>query len=191
MSRTATSNHRVIVFDATTGAYKRHWGAYGKRPDDGYFTQSTEGENKPYQYDPASPPPRQFSIVHCVRISKDGLVYVCDRTNDRLQIFRKDGTFVQEAFIAKETLGSGSVSDIGFSVDRQQQFAFVIDATNHRVYVLDRRSLKVLSMFGGAGHGAGQFDVAHNFAVNSKGDLFITETGEGRRVQKFVSLSVH
>jgi DNA-binding beta-propeller fold protein YncE len=179
-------NHRIIVFDATTGAYKRHWGAYGKRPNDSYFKQLGEGENKPHPYDPASPPPPQFSIVHSVRISKDGLVYVCDRTNDRLQVFRKDGTLVQEAFIAKETLGSGSVSDIGFSVDPQQRFAFVIDATNHRVYVLDRRSLKVLSTFGGAGHGAGQFDVAHNLAVDSKGDLFITETGEGRRVQKFV-----
>jgi DNA-binding beta-propeller fold protein YncE len=179
-------NHRIIVFDATTGAYKRHWGAYGKRPNDSYFKQLGEGENKPHPYDPASPPPPQFSIVHSVRISKDGLVYVCDRTNDRLQVFRKDGTLVQEAFIAKETLGSGSVSDIGFSVDPQQRFAFVIDATNHRVYVLDRRSLKVLSTFGGACHGAGQFDVAHNLAVDSKGDLFITETGEGRRVQKFV-----
>jgi DNA-binding beta-propeller fold protein YncE len=179
-------NHRVIVFDATTGAYKRHWGAYGKRPDDSYFAQSGEGENKPHRYDPASPPPPQFSIVHGVRISKDGLVYVCDRTNDRLQVFRKDGTLVQEAFIAKETLGSGSVSDIGFSVDPQQQFAFVVDATNHRVFVLDRRALKILSTFGGAGHGPGQFDVAHNLAVDSKGDLFITETGEGRRVQKFV-----
>jgi DNA-binding beta-propeller fold protein YncE len=179
-------NHRIIVFDATTGAYKRHWGAYGKQPDDSYFTQSGEGENKPYRYDPAGRPAPQFSIVHGVRISKDGLVYVCDRTNDRVQVFRKDGMFVKEAFIAKETLGSGSVSDIGFSVDPQQQFAFVIDATNHRAYVLDRRSLKVLSTFGGAGRGAGQFDVAHNLAVDSKGDLFITETGGGRRVQKFV-----
>jgi DNA-binding beta-propeller fold protein YncE len=179
-------NHRIIVFDATTGAYKRHWGAYGKRPDDSDFTKSGEGESNLHKYDPASPPPLQFSIVHGIRISKDGLVYVCDRTNDRLQVFRKDGTLIQEAFIAKETLGSGSVSDIGFSVDPQQQFAFVVDATNHRVYVLDRRSLKVLSTFGGAGHVAGQFDVAHNLAVDSKGDLFITETGEGRRVQKFV-----
>ncbi len=124
-------NHRIIVFDATTGSYKRHWGAYGKRPDDSYFTRAGEKlpppfsgavqhENKPSQYDPAGPPPPQFRIVHAVQISHDGLVYVCDRTNDRLQVFRKDGTFVQEAFIAKETFGSGSVWDIGFSVDPQQ-----------------------------------------------------------------------
>lgn len=190
-------NHRIVVFDATTGSYKRHWGAYGKRPDDSYFTQAGEKlpppfsgavqhEDRPSQYDPAGPPPPEFRIVHAVQISHDGLVYVCDRTNDRLQVFRKDGAFVQEAFIAKETLGSGSVWDIGFSVDPRQQFAFVNDGTNQQVYVLDRKSLKVLSTFGGAGRWAGQFYGAHNLAVNSKGDLFITETYEGKRVQKFV-----
>jgi DNA-binding beta-propeller fold protein YncE len=190
-------NHRIIVFDARTGAYKRHWGAYGKRPDDSYFSLTGETlpppfsgavqhENRPSQYDPAGPPSPQFRIVHAVRISHDGLVYVCDRTNDRLQVFQKDGTFVQEAFIAKETFGSGSVWDVGFSVDAAQRFAFVIDGTNQQVYVLDRKSLQVLSTFGGAGHWAGQFYGAHNLAVNSKGDLFITETYEGKRVQKFV-----
>jgi hypothetical protein len=193
-------NHRIIVLDATTGLYKRHWGAYGKQPDDGFFAQAGEKlpppfsgavqhENKPSQYDPAGPPSPQFRIVHAVRISHDGLVYVCDRTNDRLQVFRKDGTFVQEAFVAKETFGSGSVWDVGFSVDPAQQFAFVIDGTNQQVYILDRKSLKVLDTFGGAGHWAGQFYGAHNLAVNSKGDLFITETYEGKRVQKFVQVA--
>jgi DNA-binding beta-propeller fold protein YncE len=190
-------NHRVIVFDATTGAYKRHWGAYGKQPDDAYFageklpppfSGTVQQENKPSKYDPAGPLPPQFRIVHAVRISRDGLVYVCDRTNDRVQVFRKDGTFVQEAFLAKETFGSGSVWDIGFSVDPEQRFAYVIDGTNQQVYVLNRKSLKVLSTFGGAGHWAGQFYGAHNLAVNSKGDLFITETYEGKRVQKFVQV---
>jgi DNA-binding beta-propeller fold protein YncE len=189
-------NHRVIVFDAATGAYKRHWGAYGRRPDDEFFTKTGErlpgpfsgavqNENKPSQYDPNAPPPPQFRIVHAVRISHDGLVYVCDRTNNRLQVFRKDGTFVQEAFIARETFGSGSVWDIGFSTDPDQTFIVVPDGTNQRVYVLERRTLQVVSTFGGAGHWAGQFYGAHNLAVNSRGDLFITETYEGKRVQKF------
>jgi DNA-binding beta-propeller fold protein YncE len=189
-------NHRVIVFDATTGAYKRHWGAYGKPPDDGFFTRAGErlpgpfngavqNENRPSQYDPNGPPPPQFRIVHAVRISHDGLVYVCDRTNDRLQVFQKDGTFVQEAFIAKDTFGSGSVWDVGFSIDPEQRFLFVPDGTNQQVYVLERKTLQVVSTFGGAGHWAGQFYGAHNLAVNSKGDLFITETYEGKRVQKF------
>jgi len=189
-------NHRVIVFDATTGAYKRHWGAYGRKPDDGYFLRAGErlpgpfngavqNENKPSQYDPNGPPPPQFRIVHAVRMSNDGLVYVCDRTNDRIQVFRKDGTFVQEAFIAKHTLGSGSVWDIGFSIDPEQTFLIVPDGTNQQIYVLNRKSLEVVSTFGGAGHWAGQFYGAHILAVDSKGNLFIGETYEGKRVQKF------
>jgi hypothetical protein len=133
-------NHRVIVFDAETGAYKRHWGAYGRKPDDSYFENAGERlpgpfngavqrEDRPSQYDPAGPPPPQFRVVHAVRISNDGLVYVCDRTNDRIQVFKKDGTFVREAFIAKETLGSGSVWDIAFSPDRTQKFLIVPDGT--------------------------------------------------------------
>lgn len=190
-------NHRVIVFDATTGAYKRHWGAYGKRPDDGWFTRQGEklpgpfsgavqNEVKPSQYDPNGPPAPQFRIVHAVRIAKDGLVYVCDRTNDRLQVFRKDGTFVREKVIAKETFGSGSVWDVVFSTDPQQQFLMINDGTNQLIYVLDRQTLDIVSTFGGHGHMAGQFYGAHVMAGNSKGDLFVGETYEGKRLQKFV-----
>lgn len=189
-------NHRIVVFDADTGTYKRHWGAYGKRPDDSYFQKAGERlpgpfsgavqhENKPSQYDPAGPPPPQFRIVHAVRMSKDGLVYVCDRTNDRIQVFQKDGTFVQEAFVAKDTLGSGSVWDIGFSIDPEQTFLIVPDGTNQQVYVLLRKSLQVVGAFGGAGRWAGQFYGAHNLAVDSKGNLYIGETYEGKRVQRF------
>ena len=189
-------NHRVIVFDATTGAYKRHWGAFGNKPDDGFFTRAGEklpgpfsgavqNENRPSQYDPNGPPSPQFRIVHAVRLSNDGLVYVCDRTNDRLQVFRKDGTFVREVVIAKDTFGSGSVWDVGFSTDPAQSFLFINDGTNQFVYVLDRQTLEIVSTFGGHGHWAGQFYGAHNLAVSSKGDLFITETYEGKRVQKF------
>src|SRR6516162_4929714 len=134
-------NHRIIVFDATSGAYRRHLGAYGQRPDDRYFATlgerlpgpfngAVQNENNPSQYDPNGPPPPQFRIVHAVQISRDGLVYVCDRTNNRLQVFRKDGTFVQEAFIAKNTFGSGSVWDVGFSTDQDQTWLIVPDGTN-------------------------------------------------------------
>jgi hypothetical protein len=190
-------NHRVIVFDATTGAYKRHWGAYGKVPDDSYFTSAGEKlpspfsgavqhENAPSQYDPDGPPPPQFRIVHAVRIANDGLVYVCDRTNDRIQVFRKDGTFVKEAFLARRTLGSGSVWDIGFSTDAGQRHLVVLDGTNQQVYIVERETLRVVSGFGQAGRWAGQFYGAHNLGVDSKGNLFIGETYEGKRVQKFV-----
>jgi DNA-binding beta-propeller fold protein YncE len=190
-------NHRVIVFDAATGAYKRHWGAYGKRPDDSYFTRAGERlpgpfsgavqhENAPSQYDPNGPPAPQFRIVHSVRIARDGLVYVCDRTNDRIQVFRKDGTYVTEKFIARQTLGSGSVWDIGFSTDAAQTFLVVNDGTNQQVYILRRDTLEVVSAFGQAGRWAGQFYGAHVLAVDSKGDVFIGETYEGKRIQKFV-----
>ena len=190
-------NHRVIVFDATTGAYKRHWGAYGKQPDDAYFTQAGERlpspfsgavqhENRPSNYDPDGPPAPQFRIVHAVRIAHDGLVYVCDRTNDRIQVFRKDGTFVKEAFVARKTLGSGSVWDIGFSIDPAQTHLVVNDGTNQQIWILLRETLQVVSAFGGAGHWAGQFYGAHNLAVDSGGNLYISETYEGKRVQKFV-----
>jgi DNA-binding beta-propeller fold protein YncE len=190
-------NHRVIVFDATTGAYKRHWGAYGKRPDDSFFTAAGERlpspfsgavqhENRPSQYDPEGPPAPQFRIVHSVRISHDGLVYVCDRTNDRVQVFRKDGTFVKEAFVAKKTLGSGSVWDIVFSPDPAQKYLVINDGTNQQIWILERGTLQVLSAFGQAGHWAGQFYGAHVMSSDSKGNLFIGETYEGKRVQKFV-----
>jgi DNA-binding beta-propeller fold protein YncE len=190
-------NHRVIVFDAGTGAYKRHWGAYGNMPDDQFFTRAGEtlpgpfrgtvqNENRPSQYDPNGPPSPQFRIVHAVRIANDGLVYVCDRTNNRLQVFRKDSRFVREVVIAKNTFGSGSVWDVGFSTDPKQAFLFINDGTNQLIYVVDRETLEVVSTFGGAGRWAGQFYGAHNLAVNSKGDLFIGETYEGKRVQKFI-----
>ena len=190
-------NHRVIVFDAATGAYKRHWGAYGKRPDDSYFTSAGERlpgpfsgavqhENAPSQYDPGGPPAPQFRIVHSVRIARDGLVYVCDRTNDRIQVFRKDGTYITEKFIARQTLGSGSVWDIGFSTDTAQAFLVVNDGTNQQVYILRRDTLEVVSAFGQAGRWAGQFYGAHVLAVDSKGDVFVGETYEGKRIQKFL-----
>jgi hypothetical protein len=190
-------NHRVIVFDAASGTYKRHWGAYGKRPDESYYTHSGERlpgpfsgavqhENAPSQYDPKGPPAPQFRIVHSVRIARDGLVYVCDRTNDRIQVFRKDGTYVAEKLIARQTLGSGSVWDIGFSTDAAQTFLVVNDGTNQQVYILRRDTLEVVSAFGQAGRWAGQFYGAHVLAVDSKGDVFIGETYEGKRVQKFL-----
>jgi hypothetical protein len=190
-------NHRIIVFDAATGAYKRHWGAYGKKPDDGYFEAAGEHlpspfsgavqhENAPSRYDPAGPPAPQFRITHAVRISNDGVVYVCDRTNDRIQVFRKDGRFVKEAFVARQTLGSGSVWDISFSTDSAQTYLLVPDGTNQQIWILLRDTLEVVSAFGRAGRWTGQFYGAHSIDVDSKGNLYITETYEGKRIQKFL-----
>jgi mono/diheme cytochrome c family protein len=185
-------NHRVIVFDETTGAYKRQWGAYGKAPDDSYYAKQgikpgEHTDNGHMKRVPAGAPPPQLDLVHSIRLSKDGLVYVCDRSHNRIQVFRKDGTFLQEAFISNNILASGSAGDIDFSTDPEQRFAFVLNGNEERVDIVDRQSLKVLDSFGEGGYLPGQFQVVHNIAVDPKGDLFITES-MGRRVQKFVQV---
>jgi DNA-binding beta-propeller fold protein YncE len=170
-------NRRVIVFDADTGKYKRHWGAYGHVPDDA---------DQP-KYDPDAPPDQQFrNPVHCAQLANDGLLYVCDRANDRIQVFHKDGTFVKEQDIEKRTLGDGSVWDIAFSRDPQQKFIFLADGANEKVHILLRDTLQVLTSFGDGGRQPGQFYAVHSIAVDSKGNIYTTETYRGQRVQKFV-----
>jgi DNA-binding beta-propeller fold protein YncE len=124
--------------------------------------------------------------VHCVERSNDGLVYVCDRQADRLQVFRPDGTFVKEAFYAKNTLGSGSTWDIAFSKDPQQRYIFIADGTNEKVRVVLRETLEELTNFGDGGRQPGQFFGVHSIATDSKGNIYTTETYEGKRLQKFV-----
>src|SRR5262249_46566038 len=97
----------------------------------------------------SKPPSQQFgNPVHCIRIDKDGLVYVCDRTNNRLQVFRKDGTFVTEHVYEKATRGTGSVYDLVFSPDRDQKFIYMIDGMNGEVRIVDRASKETLGRFG-------------------------------------------
>ena len=169
-------NHRVAVIDMTTGVVKRFWGAYGNKPDD----------SDTAKYDPASTPRKQFGApVRCAQLSKDGLVYVCDTRNDRIQVFKKDGSFVKERAIAPKTLGMGSVWDIAFSRDPLQKYLYVADGMNMRVYIVDRQTLDVLTSFGDGGRQPGQFYAVHSLATDSKGNLYTAETYEGKRVQKF------
>ncbi len=169
-------NHRVIVFDADTGKYKRHWGAYGKKPDD------TNLGN----YNPDAPIAQQFrNPVHCAELSNDNQLYVCDRVNDRIQVFKPDGTFIKEVFIAKRTLGDGSVWDIAFSKDPQQKYIYLADGANEKVYVMLRESLEILTSFGDGGRQPGQFYAVHSIATDSKGNVYTTETYRGQRLQRF------
>ena len=151
-------NHRIVVFDSETGKYKRHWGANGATP---------------------------FNVPGCVKLSKDGLVYVCDRRNNRIQVFRKDGTFVKEATVAKETKKEGSAWAIAFSSDPKQQFLYVADGSSHKVWVLQRDSLAVASSVGSGGRIPGHFYGVSSVAVDAAGNLYTGETYEGKRVQKF------
>ena len=169
-------NRRIVVFDSETGAYKRHWGAYGKRPSD----------EKTPPYDPAKPAAQQFgNPVHCVRIAKDGLVYVCDRTNDRLQVFRKDGTFVSEHGFETQTRLTGSVHEIAFSPDAAQTFIYMADGSNGEVRIVDRKSMETVGRFGRIGRQAGEFVAVHNITVDKAGNIYTAEVNTGQRVQKF------
>jgi sugar lactone lactonase YvrE len=172
----------VIVFDARTGAYKRHWGAFGKKPDDAPMPPFSR----------TGTPRQQFDTPHCAALAKDGLVYICDRGNQRIQVFRKDGTFVKDALITTKLADGqmgGTPWDIALSTDPQQTFIFLADGGNHRIHTLRRDSLEVVGSFGRRGRFAGQFESPHSVAIDSKGTLFVAETLDGRRVQKFVAKS--
>jgi len=170
-------NKRVIVFDAATGAYKRHWGAYGARPSD----------DKLPPYDPAAPLSRQFgNPVHCARMSNDELLYVCDRTNDRIQVFTRAGEFKAEFRVEVQTRANGSVWDMVLSQDPEQKYMYVADGANGRIYILRRSDGQVLGQFGRTGRMAGEFKWVHNLAIDGDGNLYTSEVGYGRRIQKFV-----
>jgi hypothetical protein len=165
-------NHRVIVFDADTGQFKRQWGAYGEPP--------TDEDIGPY--DPSAAPAKQFRIAHGIRLANDGLVYVCDRLNDRVQIFKKDGTFVREYVYERATRGSGSVGNVSFWPNAEQTFVLMNDPGNFQ-WVLTRRSDgEVLSRFGHFGTYAGEFHRNHQMEFDRHGAIY---TSEDFRVQKF------
>jgi DNA-binding beta-propeller fold protein YncE len=170
-------NKRVAVIDMDTGVFKRYWGAYGNEPDDTDIGP----------YDPDAPLAQQFrNPVHCAEPSNDGLVYVCDRPNDRVQVFQKDGTFVRELIVAPATRGDGSTWDIAFSKDPEQKYIYLADGKNMKVYIIERETMEILTSFGDGGRQPGQFFAVHSIATDSKGNIYTTETYEGKRVQKFV-----
>lgn len=200
-------NRRVVVFDADTGAYKRHWGAYGRAPEDAPAAAARgaapaagapaggrggrgggRGEAAPAvapARDANAPPSPQFNLVHDVRVSNDDLVYVADRNNNRIQIFSLEGKFQREVFIARDTSTSnGTVYSLAFSVDPAQRFLYVADAGNGRVRILNRQTMEVVGSIGRWGRQPGQFMVPHDIAVDSKGNLYVGEIREGN-IQKF------
>jgi DNA-binding beta-propeller fold protein YncE len=171
-------NHRVAVLDAGTGKMKRYWGAYGAKPDDTPLGP----------YDPNAPPAKQFrNPVHCADLANDGLLYVCDRVNNRIQVFKADGTYVNEVIFAKNTRAAGAAWDVALSRDPQQRFIYVADGQNNRIHIIERASLRYLTSFGDGGRYPGQFFGVHSISTDSQGNLYTTETYEGKRIQKFVN----
>jgi hypothetical protein len=151
-------NHRVVVFDASTGAFKRKW---------------TGGDTA-------------FKGVSCVEIAKDGTVYVCDRGNNRVAAFDKSGKLLKSGVVAPETKGTGTVWDVAFSSDPQQRFLYVADGHDQKVFILRRDTLETVGSFGDGGRYPGRFYGVGSVAVDSKGNVYTGETLEGKRVQKFV-----
>ena len=170
-------NKRVAVIDLDSGKIKRIWGAYGEPPTD----------NNLGPYDPAAPLPRQFrNPMHCAEMSNDGMVYTCDRPNDRVQVFTSQGKFIAEYRIEPQTRSDGSVWDIAFSKDPEQRFLYMADGANEHVRIFDRKTMTELYNFGYGGRQPGMFLGVHSIAVDSKGNLYTTETYTGKRLQKFV-----
>jgi len=170
------ANHRVIVFDAASGAYKRHWGAYGKPPTD-----------EKVDWDPKGPPPQQFgNPVHCITMTNDGLVLVCDRSHNRMQMFRKDGTFVREISVLKES-APGTIGSIVKWPDAAQTYLLVVDDPNGQFHVVNRADGKLAGSFGRVGHQLGEFYNLHFIGIDSKGNVYSAEV-QGKRVQKFRNL---
>lgn len=168
-------NKRVVVFDSETGAYKRHWGAYGNVPDDTDLGP----------YDPDAPPARQFlGPVHGIALSSDGLLYVADRLANRIQVFRTDGEFVREAFVAPETRDLGTAYGVQLSTDAEQRWVYVNDGSNNRIWILRRDDMEVVGSFSSYGRQGGQVLSAHSMAVDQEGNIYVGET-RGRRIQKF------
>lgn len=174
-------NKRVAVVDADSGELKRFWGAYGNEPDDDFDER----------YVPGGPNLQQFlSPVHCAEVSASGLIYVCDRAHDRIQVFQKDGTYVDEMLVMPNTTGSGAAWDLDFSHDPEQAFMYLADGVNQRIHIIDRENLTLVTSFGDGGRQPGQFFGAHSIAVDSEGNMYTTETYEGKRVQKFSYLGM-
>ncbi len=187
-------NDRVVVYDADTGAFKRGWGAYGMPLSQ--ISNAQEGaaaaEGAPAigpipPYRAGDPPDPQFrSPVHGVRLSTDGLVYVCDRQNDRIQVFTTQGRFVKEFFLRPATLGNGSTWTLTFSHDAEQRYLLVADGEDNAVFVLRRSDGAVVSHFGHSGRNAGQFHWVHQIAMDAEGNVYTGEVDTGKRIQKFM-----
>jgi DNA-binding beta-propeller fold protein YncE len=172
-------NRRVAVIDADTGVVKRFWGAYGRPPDDA-------GSRAQGGYDPTVTYQHFRGPVHCAKVAVDGLVYVCDRTSNRIQVFKTDGTFVREVYTQRDSRGDGTTWDVEFSNDKEQKFLYVADGRNQKIRIFDRASMTQLTSFGKGGHYPGEWYSLHNIAADSKGNLYTVETYQGRRVQRFL-----
>jgi DNA-binding beta-propeller fold protein YncE len=173
-------NQRVVVFDAESGRFKRMWGAFGTTPP------AAMTPNPPQSAAPTVEPPRQFGLVHAVKVSRDGIVYVADRTYRRMQTFTLDGKFLQEVRPTSETDVAPVPAGFAFSSDPKQQFLYVVDSGPMRILIFDRATLKQVGAVGARGPKPGEFDIVHHMAADSSGNLYTAEIVTNRRAQRFI-----
>jgi hypothetical protein len=180
-------NRRIIVLDAETGAFKRLWGAFGNEPIDVPPPAARGGgpAPTPAPRDLEGPGPPQWGIVHAVRIANDGLVYVADRGNSRVQVFTLDGKYQTQVFVNRTDKSAATACGLALSSDPQQKYLYVSDFGNGHIWILDRKALRVLGHFGEQGPEPGNFRNAHHMATDSAGNLYTAEVNPGSRVQKF------
>ena len=188
-------NKRIIVFDATTGAFKRMWGAFGAVPSDDPPAAAETGALRTLatEFDPDDPGPPQFNTVHGVKVSNDGLVYAADRGGKRVQVFTTEGEYLAQAWVDRWCLTTGNgcgnghtAASVAFSADPEQRFLYVASRSPARIWVFDRSTLEPLDSFGRPGIAPGEFAVLHHMTTDSQGNLYTSEVQDGRRVQKFV-----
>ena len=174
-------NKRVIVFDSETGAFKRMWGAFGNPPP------PTFAPNAPVPQPQTTPEgPDEFGLPHAIKVSNDGVVYVADRINNRIQMFTREGEFLRQVRVTNEDDVVPVPAGFAFSPDADQRFLYVVDSGAMRVVIFDRRTMTQIGAFGTRGTGLGQFDIVHHIAADSKGNLYTAEIVNNRRVQKLV-----
>ncbi len=163
-------NHRIVVFDSA-GNYLRQWGSAGS--GEGQFVERGGGH------------------PHCVVLGNDGLVYTCDRGQNRIQVFDREGTLQRVIAIDPPDYPMATLraTDIELSRDEQQTFMFVVDLGSNRIWILERESGVLVGSIGGSGHMAGEFTFPHTIVTDSEGNIYAAETIGGRRNQKFVKVS--
>jgi DNA-binding beta-propeller fold protein YncE len=177
-------NHRVIVFDAETGKFKRTWGAFGGKPEPPPPAGPQASGNAPVSANPEGPP--QYGLVHAIKVSNDGTVYVADRVNNRIQVFTTEGKYLRQVKVTNEGGVTPVPAGFAFSADSKQQFLYVVDSGPMRVVIFDREKLTQIGTLGVRGPKPGDFDIVHHMAADSKGNLYTAEIVTNRRAQRFV-----
>jgi DNA-binding beta-propeller fold protein YncE len=175
-------NQRVVVFDADSGKFKRMWGAFGNMPT----AAMTPNPATPQPNQPSPEGPPQFGLVHAVKVSTDGIVYVADRTNNRVQSFTLEGKYLRQIRLPAEGGVTPVPAGFAFSPDAQQKYLYVVDSGPMKVQIFDRQTMTHIGSVGSRGPKPGEFDIIHHMAADSKGSLYGAEIVTNRRAQRFV-----